>query len=292
MNTFDISFYGTRGSVPASGPEYSIYGGNTPCVAVRSGGSIFILDAGTGIIQLGRDLKAQKVKNFDIFLTHAHYDHVQGLPFFEPLFDESVAVNFWYASRDVNENGERVVDRLLSQPFLPFSIDDIKCKISFKDLPHQGVVNLTPEITLKVAPLNHPGECSGLRFEANGSAFVYAPDFEYDDGVWDISLVNFMSGADLAVLDATYTADEYKNSKGFGHTPWQKTMGLAKEAQVKNWALFHHSHHRTDTQLAEIERQAKELDARSFIARDSSGFSIFSDECESFSASSEKVWSF
>ena len=276
MSVFEVTFYGTRGSSPAPGAEYSLYGGNTSCVLLRLDDRIFVLDAGTGIIPLGHDIKKQGIRRFDIFLTHAHYDHVQGLPFFVLLMEKGVDVTLWYAGSEDGRSSEEIIDALFSQPFLPFSLDDLKCNLTFRTLPHDGTFSLTPDVTLKTAPLNHPGGCTGLRFQAKNLSFIYAPDFEHDDGPADKALVEFLADADFAVLDATYTPDEYPACSGFGHASWVKCMELAAAAGLKRWALFHHAHHRTDASLCDIEKQTQAMDRRALVAREGLVFNVCS----------------
>jgi phosphoribosyl 1,2-cyclic phosphodiesterase len=278
MSAFEVTFYGTRGSSPAVGAEFNLYGGNTPCVLINLDGRLLVLDAGTGIIPLGHDISTQKIKTFDIFLTHAHYDHMQGLPFFTPLMDPQVDITLWYAGSQDGRDGEAIVRALFSQPFLPFSLDDVKCNLKFQPLPTNGCLSLAPGLLLKTISLKHPGGCTGLRFQAKDLSFVYAPDFEHDDdSPSDRDLVAFLSHADFAILDATYTADDYPAYEGFGHTSWVQSMKLAKAASVVRWALFHHAHRRTDAELSQIEKQAKDIDERAFVARDGMTFSVCPD---------------
>lgn len=268
MNTFKATFYGTRGSSPAAGSAFATYGGDTSCLALQVNERIFVLDAGTGIIPLGEQVMAAGIKKLDIFITHAHYDHLQGLPFFTPLMGRQVDISLWFAGCESVESSCILVQKVLSAPFLPFSAEDLKCQLIYRALPKVGSVDLGGGVKLGTMQTNHPGGCTAFRFDAHKRSLVYAPDFEHDNGSLDDALIDFMSEASLAVLDATYTSQEYRVYHGFGHTCWEKSMSLAQRAKLDGWALFHHHHRRPDTELQELERQAHKIDPRAFFARD------------------------
>lgn len=261
--------HGTRGSVPAPGKDFSLYGGHTPCVSVRVGDRLVVLDAGTGIVPLGQRLIEENVSSVDIFLTHAHYDHVQGLPFFAPLLSPGKRIVLWYAGSGTSENGADLVERIFSPPFLPFGLSDIPSRLEHEGLCRQGgAISLSEDITLRTMPVNHPGGCLAMRIDAFGESFVYAPDFEHDDGPWDDGLSAFIERASFAVLDATYTAGEYEDRKGFGHTCWEKSIALGERANLRKWVLFHHLFSRTDDQMQEIAAQVSQANSNVQMARD------------------------
>lgn len=280
MDQFEVTFYGTRGSAPAIGPDFCKYGGNTACVSLEIADRLFILDGGTGIIPLGQKLKSSQTRALDIFITHGHYDHIQGLPFFAPFMMEEFDVTIWYAGSSGAEDSQALLDQIFQAPFLPFSLKDIPAKLHYKVLPKQGHLILDNGVCLKTMPLNHPGGCTGLRFEAYGQSFVYAPDFENDDGLEDAQLEAFLSKADFAVLDATHTSQDYPQYQGFGHTSWEKTLEIAQKADLARWAFFHHHHRRTDLELDEITRRAHIIDDRTIMAKDGDIVHIFPKEAK------------
>ena len=261
--------HGTRGSVPAPGNAVSLYGGHTPCVSVRVGDRLVVLDAGTGIIPLGQQLVEDDVQSVDIFLTHAHYDHIQGLPFFAPLLSPGKRIVLWYAGDDTLEDGSELAERIFSPPFLPFRVSDIPSRLDYESLCRQGeTISLSEDITLRTMPVNHPGGCLAMRIDAFGKSFVYVPDFEHDDGPWDERLSAFMEQASFAVLDATYTSGEYEARKGFGHTCWEKCIALGEGAKLQEWVLFHHLFDRPDDQMQEIAAQVSQVNSNVRMARD------------------------
>ena len=262
MPKFEVTLHGTRGSVPAPGKEFVLYGGHTSCVSVKIGDRLIVLDAGTGIIPVGQKLIEDSVRTVDIFLTHAHYDHIQGLPFFAPLLSPEKTIILWYAGCDALKDAAGLTDHIFSAPFLPFKISDIPARFEYQNLFRQGgSISLSEDITLHTTPVNHPDGCIAIRIEAFGESFVYAPDFEHDDGPWDEDLLAFIDQASFAVMDATYTASEYTDRKGFGHTFWEKNVALGERANLQKWVLFHHLFTRSDGQMQEIDAQVSQVNS-------------------------------
>ena len=258
MSRFDVSIQGLRGSVPTGRAEFLRYGGNTACLDIMVGNRRLIFDAGSGIVPLGKELVEQGVTSMDVFLSHAHYDHVIGLPFFAPLMTSGADLTLWYAGCDGAHDGPTLLDELLRRPFLPFSASDIRCTLHHEALAHQGQFFLDREIAISTLPLNHPGGCTALRIDAFGCSMVYAPDFEHDDGPHDAALVTFMQGATLAFLDATYLPEIYPAQRGFGHSHWQRADALARQAGVTRWVPFHHSFTRTDTEMEVLAHELRD----------------------------------
>ena len=275
MSTFTITLHGTRGSAPAPGKEFCHYGGHTSCVSVKAGDRLLILDAGTGIIPLGQKIVDDNVQYVDIFLTHAHYDHVQGLPFFAPILIAGKQIILWYAGCPEIDDGSALTKQIFSAPFLPFGVSDIPSHLDFRNLSSEGeVINLSDDIRLRTLPVNHPGGCLAIKIEAFDKSFVYAPDFEHDGGLWDERLVAFIEGATFAALDATYTAAEYESHKGFGHTFWAKSINLGETANLQKWALVHHHFARPDDQMDEIATQVGKANKNVILARDGMTFDL------------------
>lgn len=279
MSQFEVTLHGTRGSVPAPGKNFALYGGNTPCVSVKVGDRFIVLDAGTGIIPLGETLIENDVQTVDIFLTHAHYDHIQGLPFFAPLLAPEKKAIIWYAGSDALEGGAKLMERLFAAPFLPFNISDVPSRLEYQDLFREGgAISLSRDITLRTMPVNHPDGCLAIRIEAFGKSLVYAPDFEHDNGPWDDKLLSFIDQASFAVLDATYTSSEYEGRKGFGHTSWEKSVALGESANLQKWVLFHHLFNRPDLQMQEIESRLLQKNGNVRLARDGMTYDLMAAE--------------
>lgn len=268
MAGFDVTIQGARGSVPTGGADFSRYGGNTPCLDITIGARRLILDAGSGIVAPGRAMMAAGTRSMDLFLSHAHYDHVIGLPFFAPLMHPEAELTLWYAGCDGARDGPALLEQLLRPPFLPFSPADIRCTLHHGRLPPNGSVQLDDDIVIATLPLNHPGGCTALRIDALGQSLVYAPDFEQDDGPYDAALVDFMRGATLAFLDATYLPKDYPAWRGFGHSHWRHSQALARRADVAHWVPFHHCFTRTDDQMDVLSTELRDAASNAHLMRE------------------------
>ena len=267
--SFRVQFWGTRGSIPSPGPSTVRYGGNTPCVEVRtSDGRLIILDAGTGIRELGRSLIARANGapiEGDIFLTHAHWDHIQGLPFFGPIFQRGNHFTIW-GSKALETSIDRVVRDQMSPVVFPVAFEELAARIEFSELSEerrQGTGYAVQAIRVR-----HPGGALGYRFtngNATGSAFVYISDNElnpsatYDlPATWRADLVSFARDAKVLVHDTMYTVEEYDHHRGWGHSTYLDALELALEAQVETLVLFHHKPERTDD---DVDRRLEECRA-------------------------------
>jgi len=258
--TLRLRFWGTRGSVPAPGPDTVRYGGNTPCVEVRTDADrLIILDAGTGIRELGRSLIARANGSGirgDIFLTHAHWDHIQGIPFFAPIFQAGNRFTIW-GSKDLGTSIDRVVRDQMSPVVFPVSFETLAAHVDFSEIAEEQRDGDGFAVT--AFAVRHPGGALGYRFsdrDGTGASFVYISDNElgsaesYHTGPdWDKRVVQFVKGAKVLVHDATYTADEYAQHRGWGHSTYQDAVTLALAAGVEQLVLFHHRPERTDDEL-------------------------------------------
>ena len=255
--------WGCRGSVPTPGPATGHYGGNTPCVELRRGNVVFLLDAGTGIREAGIDLQKRNAAelNLHLFFSHTHWDHIQGFPFFQPVYDERVSLTTW----DVPETTGRV-QRLLSgqmhPDYFPVTFGELDAHIEYRTLtPHKQEI---ADILVSHLPQPHPGGCSAFAFEADGSKIVYLTDSELDSLLPDVeytlrhpgerrglppALVEFVRGADLLIADGQYTDEAYPRHRGWGHPRASTTVDLAIAGEVGELALFHHDPMQTDTLL-------------------------------------------
>jgi phosphoribosyl 1,2-cyclic phosphodiesterase len=258
--SLSLRFWGTRGSIPSPGPTTVRYGGNTPCVELRTAeGWLVILDAGTGIRELGRSLieraNGNKVAG-DIFLTHAHWDHIQGIPFFAPLFHKGNHFTIW-GSQSLQTSIDRVVRDQMSPVVFPVSFEELQARIDFQDLTEERRAGRGYDVSAMA--VRHPGGALGYRFtngNAGGRALVYVSDNElnpaarYDDAVgWRARFVAFARGAAVLVHDTMYTAEEYESFVGWGHSTYTDAVELALEAEVERLVLFHHRPERTDDEV-------------------------------------------
>ena len=265
-----LRFWGTRGSIPSPGPSTVRYGGNTPCVELRTAdGWLIILDAGTGIRELGRSLleraRGGKVAG-DIFLTHAHWDHIQGIPFFAPLFMKGNHFTIW-GSQSLETSIDRVVRDQMSPTVFPVTFEELDARIDFQELSDQPTTGNGYEVS--AMPVRHPGGALAYRFtngNADARALVYVSDNElnpaarYDDRPgWRERFVAFTHGASVLVHDTMYTVDEYDSYVGWGHSTYTDAVELAIEAEVEQLVLFHHRPERTDDEVDRCLASCREL---------------------------------
>lgn len=238
----EVRFWGVRGSIATPGPATVRYGGNTPCLEVRAAGRLIILDCGTGLRLLGSALLAtRKPVEADIFLSHMHWDHIQGFPFFTPAF---IAGNtFRVRGQSKGDRSVRaVLEGQMTDPNFPVPLSVMGSDLSFHEL-RSGEDVACGEATVRPVSLQHPGGCIGMRVEHAGRSFVYATDTEHDphSGEVDAVLVELARDADVLVYDAMYTEQEYRAGKiGWGHSTYSEAIRVAAAANVKCLYLFHH----------------------------------------------------
>ncbi|HIG75074.1 MAG TPA: MBL fold metallo-hydrolase [Bacteroidetes bacterium] len=264
-----VRFWGVRGSLPTPREGHLGVGGNTTCVEVRGpSGEIAILDAGTGARALGVALAAEsggEPLDLHVLFSHFHWDHLQGLPFFAPLYTEDNAITL----HAVAEDGEieRAMGSQMQHPFFPVPFEELRATIRYSPLRADESLELGA-MSIRTFPLHHPQGCTGYRFEAEGAVFVYATDYEHGDPELEAALIDAVRGADVFYSDAQYTPDEYELRQGWGHTTWEQATRIAKEAGVGRLVLSHHDPSHDDAALERILTQAREAFPRTDLARE------------------------
>jgi phosphoribosyl 1,2-cyclic phosphodiesterase len=254
-----ITFWGTRGSIPAPGPETMRYGGNTSCVEVRlDDGTLIVFDAGTGIRPLGDTLLTETEQvRIHLFLSHMHWDHIQGLPFFVPAYLEGTELCILGPHGGHASLEQSICDQMRS-PYYPIPMHAMAANIHFVELDEASVFEL-PGATVEVGVLNHPGRSLGFRLTVGDTVLVYATDNEPfgDDPasrhlVRPSRLVPLARNADLLIQDAQYTLDEYSKRLGWGHSTYMDALYIAEQADVKRLALYHHDPSHSDDRIDHI----------------------------------------
>jgi phosphoribosyl 1,2-cyclic phosphodiesterase len=261
-----LTIWGCRGSVPTPGPDTVAFGGNTSCVEVAlEDGAVLVLDAGTGIIDLGLDLVDRGVRRLHLLLTHLHLDHLEGLRFFAPLWDERVTLDIWGPPSPMLGLQERIA-RSFSPPLFPIELRDVPARVTFRDVPREpwsiDGVSLAADLVV------HPGPTVGFRLETAGSSFAYLPDHEPAlVGIVERSS-DWISGAALAedvdVLfhDAQYFEDEYETRVGWGHSSVSDAVAFRRAVGARRLLLFHHEPQHSDDSLERLEAHARSIAAQ------------------------------
>jgi phosphoribosyl 1,2-cyclic phosphodiesterase len=273
-----LKFWGTRGSISVPGHRTLGYGGNTTCVEVRADGEIIVLDAGSGIRSLGvaleKEFHSQPIK-LSLLITHAHWDHIQGLPFFAPAYEKKNEIRVrGYDGVDMSF-GE-IMAEPMKAPFFPIAMRELSARIDIKKLTEMEFS--FGKVQVRARFVNHPGVCAGYRLFTSAGSIAFLPDhepYQFLHSARDsdmspeerkkiaeaqrIALVDFLHGSDILILDAQYTDGEYETHVGWGHGSVSSAVLLALDAKVRRLLLFHHDPSHDDTMLDTMVDDARRL---------------------------------
>jgi phosphoribosyl 1,2-cyclic phosphodiesterase len=259
-----VTVWGCRGSVATPGPQTVQYGGNTSCVeASLADGTVLVFDAGTGIIRLGAELRARGARRIHLLLTHLHFDHLEGLRFFAPLFDARVSLDIWGPPSPLSSLRDRIA-RSFSPPLFPIDLRDVPARVEFRDVPREPWTlegaSLAADLVL------HPGPTVGFRVEnGSGASFAYLPDHEPALAGINGRSRDWISGGSLAqdvgVLfhDAQYSEDEYEEKVGWGHSSVPDAIAFSRAVDARRLVLFHHDPLRGDDALDRLGDEVRAL---------------------------------
>lgn len=266
----ELRFWGVRGSVPVPGPATMEFGGNTSCVELKGASDVILFDGGTGIRAAGLDIATRGPARIHLFLTHFHWDHIQGIPFFAPLFQAGNHVTIYSSafSAPLRES----LGILMSAPYFPIGFQALTAQLDFVDLG-AGAVN-PGGVSVRPIEVNHPQGACAYSVECGGARFLYAPDREHGDARLDNLFRNEARGATALVISSQYTPEEYESHRGWGHSTWLESTRVAREALVNSLVLFHHDPSHSDDILHRIEADARREFADTFMAKEGWTFEL------------------
>ncbi|MBM3565618.1 MAG: MBL fold metallo-hydrolase [Alphaproteobacteria bacterium] len=264
-----VRFWGVRGSIACSSSEHVRYGGNTSCIEIRADGRRIVFDAGTGIRTFGQQLLRDGDKDIRLLLTHTHWDHINGFPFFAPAYNPAVSVHVMAGHlRKVDSNIRDVLSAQMHSPMFPVPLEAMRAKISFEDFSAGDDLSLFPDVKIRTRPLNHPNGATGYRVEHAGRTVAYVTDTEHVPGRDDANVLALIEGADLAIYDSTYTEEEFPNRIGWGHSTWNEGVRLCRMAGAKKLAIFHHDPDHDDAFMDRIAAEAAKAWPGALVSRE------------------------
>jgi len=268
-----VTFFGTRGSVPVCDPEFQEFGGNTSCIEISyykgEKRHALILDAGTGIRNLGKALKEnhhQSTEDLYIAFTHFHWDHIQGFPFFQPAFDPEQRIHIIAMGRDRGfSNLKEIFEAQMQERYFPVQLDNMGAHFDF--IMTESRTRVFNGTTITARKHQHPGGAYSYRFERDGKRIVICTDIEHGTSL-DHHTIQFAKDADILIHDAQYTEKELLTRRGWGHSSFKQAVEVAQRAEVKSLIMTHHDPDHNDDFLRDIEKKCQEIFPNCMLARD------------------------
>ncbi len=267
-DSFRVKFWGVRGSIASPGASTLRYGGNTACVEMRCGQCLIVFDAGTGLRPLGSMLAQDGPVSGDLYLTHTHFDHICGLPFFAPAFNPDSHLRIWAGHLAPESNLCDALRSMMRPPLFPVPIEIFRAKIDYIDFRVGEVLRPHPDVTIRTALLNHPDRATGYRVEFGGKAVCYVTDTGHVPGHPDANVLNLIRDADIVIYDAMFTEEEFRARATWGHSTWNEGVRLCEAAGAKRLVLFHHDPERDDAALDAIAAELEAARPGSLVARE------------------------
>ena len=271
-----IKFYGTRGSIPVSDPGFMKFGGNTTCLfisGIDEGADTIIIDAGTGIRSLGRDIMDGKIKtgdNINLGFTHFHWDHIQGFPFFAPAYNPDFKIQISTASKRKVHNLKDIFSTQMQSIYFPVQLENMGADISFQKYDTNEILG-EKGVVVNTIDVSHPGGCIGVRFQLKKKSVVFFTDTEHLNGI-DENVVRLSMDADVLIHEAQYTDEELKTHRGWGHSSYSQAIEVAERCNAKKLIVTHHDPDHDDSFLEKMEKKCQGRFKELVFARD--GFEL------------------
>jgi phosphoribosyl 1,2-cyclic phosphodiesterase len=263
-----VKFWGVRGSIACATPDHMKYGGNTSCIEIEAGDYRFVMDAGTGIRNFGNEFLKADIKESHLLLTHTHWDHINGFPFFVPAYDANRSIHIM-AGHLKNQGGvQDVLSTQMHNPMFPVPLEAMQASLRFEDFEAGESFSLAKGVDIQTAALNHPNGATAYRINHGGKSVVYVTDTEHVPGKPDQNILGLIEGADLVIYDSTYTEEEFPAKVGWGHSTWEEGMRLCQAANVKRLAIFHHDPDHNDDFMDDLAKTAEKAWSGNFVSRE------------------------
>ena len=265
-----LRFWGVRGSIPTPETDKMKIGGNTSCIELLLGEKRVILDMGTGIRELGKkivkEIESGKTSEIIIFLSHTHWDHIQGFPFFNPIYMPGVKIVI-YGPEKANRHLQVLLEGQMEYDYFPVKFSHLPSKIEFHELS-EGVHSIMEGVRIEIKRHIHPAIAYTYRFEYKGKSIVYSTDTEHFHDVIDKRVVEISKNTDMLIHDAQYTDQIIGFRLGWGHSTWKQAVKVATEAGVKKLALFHYDPDQSDEEIMKIGEEAKLIFPGTIVSRE------------------------
>ena len=265
---FELEFWGVRGSIACPSPEHVVYGGNTSCIEVLAGERRIILDAGTGLRLLGNKYLQEGVRHARILLTHTHWDHISGFPFFAPGFQTGRTFEIMAGHLPEGSSTRQIFAGQMAKPTFPVPLEAMRATLVFEDFKAGDSLRFGDSVRVATTPLNHPNGATGYRIEHSGKSLCYVTDTEHVIGKPDENVLGLIEGADLVIYDSTYTDDEFEAHISWGHSTWQEAVRLCRQAGAKQLYIFHHDPNHEDSFMQVVEQEARRSWEGTIVARE------------------------
>lgn len=253
-----------------AGDGFSDFGRNTICVEVVCGDRVIVFDAGSGIVRLGSSMMERGISSFDLFLSHAHYDHVEGIPFFQPFYEKSFSVNIWSGRLKGIEMTREIVDGLMREPYFPIRQEKFQAKLHYRQIEDYQTLDLGDGIRVATMRLHHPGGATGYRVDFAGKSFAFVTDTTHAPNQRDNDIVDFIRDVDLFAYDCSYLDEEFPQFASFGHSTWEEASRLRQASGARMMMGMHHMPFRDDEALKQIGDRLGKDDPQCRIASDGS----------------------
>jgi phosphoribosyl 1,2-cyclic phosphodiesterase len=269
VGKFTVRFWGVRGSIACPGEGTVRYGGNTSCLEMFCGDKRLIFDAGTGLRPLGNMMgNGDGPVEGDIFLSHTHFDHICGIPFFKPFYVKGNKFRVWAGHLLPKYTLQQVLANMMVEPLFPVPSKIFEPQVDYLDFLAGDELIPCDDVVIKTTPLNHPDQATGFRVEYGGKSLCYITDTGHVEGRLDETLVSFVKGADMMVYDSTYTDDEFPRYRDYGHSTWQEGVRIASKADVRRLVIFHHEPGHDDIFMDGIAAEAEAMRPGTVVAQE------------------------